>query len=226
MITSLDWFMVLFSNFIFLALIPWMLYVARRRTDLKPSHWLFECSFCLQLAIFSCFNHLCSNSNIGICIGENSAQFLLNLDIVNSLLVVSSSVSLFLHGLPRDIFLPGIYPITYILILSLGDNYIAMVIVFGIDFTVLMYTRFWPLFFETRRHWSVLASFLGFGLAFTFKIWSDSYYPMSIDNQDGIQKYDLYHSLWHIFAGISSMLLIWDARYDCSKMRLSGIVDI
>ena len=95
-----------------------------------------------------------------------------------------------------------------------GDSVVGMAVVFAINLVVLAYCRFWCVVHDVRRHWPVPLSLLGFAGAFVFKTLSNEYYPMTLGDAPQIASYDWLHSMWHLLAGVSSTVLMWDARHE------------
>ena len=111
--TGLDALLII-SNIAFIMLIPWVWLIAKRRSDLRVGHWAWEISFAFQLSLWSCFNHACSNPDLAWCIGGTPVRTLVVLDIINSLMMVWSTVAVFLEGKARSAYLPLLYPFVWV----------------------------------------------------------------------------------------------------------------
>lgn len=165
--------------------------------------WIYSVIDCIILCIVSSFHHQCDNSIQATCVISN--DILGFLDDYYSVWIISSIINIHLWDYPNLSMLHRaiMWLLTVLLFIfnySNIDAYTFIIPIIIINFIVVIFTR------ETIR-WTILVLSALFIIAARIL--------KSFDSKDkysgwytNMNKYVLYHSLWHLLSGLSIICCI------------------
>ena len=210
MVVYIDPVWLLWNNFVYLLLAPWLWYVSTLRDDIDIFDWSWQVQTTISLTLASLFNHMCTSPDVLICVAGQPQNTLFLLDLYFALTLMSAVVSIQMPERSSLVWFPFMAFITMVLCVLLPEGTVATITIFSIAVVTYFYYRITPLILHPERHWSAVLGLVVFGVAIFFKQYLGNY---PLDTNDHIASYSAFHGAWHILSAFGAALVMYDARH-------------